>query len=100
MNNTDPGWGEAHLEGCWDNNHSFSIGVFIWELGEYIAELEFLSFRNSHSPETIFDVQFAEEDGSIGGGLCCQGVDDASQGASQLGHGVGGGGVRIGGFVD
>jgi hypothetical protein len=59
--------GPSHLECSWDNKANF-LGWLAWELWEDMAELLLLVSGDAHSPEPIFDVQFAEENGAIRGG--------------------------------
>jgi hypothetical protein len=54
--------GPTHLECSRDHKADF-LRWLAWELREDIAELFFLVRGDTHSPETVFDVQFAKQDG-------------------------------------
>ena len=79
--------------------HGFRWFRFVGVFWEHIAELVFVGFGHNHSPETIFDVEFAKEDGFRIGFRSAKDVDDASEHRTELIHGVPGGGVRVGKFV-
>jgi hypothetical protein len=51
--------GPSHLECSWDHKADF-LRWLAWELREDIAELFFLVRGDTHSPEAVFDVQFAK----------------------------------------
>ena len=69
-------------------------------MGQNITELALVCFGHHHAPESIFDVQFAEEDGFGVGVSCAEDIDEASKDGTELIHGVSGGGVGVGEFVD
>jgi hypothetical protein len=58
--------GPSHLKCSWDHKADF-LRWLAWELREDIAELFLLVSGDTHPPETILDVQFAEEDGALRG---------------------------------
>jgi hypothetical protein len=49
-----------------------------WELGKDVAELFLMVLGDTHAPEAVFDVKFAEENGPLGCGLGADSVNDAA----------------------
>ena len=75
---TEESWAgfPPHLNGSWYYQHDRFIRRGVGRLGEDVAELLFLRLRNTHSPVSIFDVELAEEEGSLVRWLSGDHVDD------------------------
>ena len=98
---TEEGWagGPSHLERCRDHDHDVIVRVG-WVRGEDMAELVLVGFGHHHAPETVLDVELAEEDGAVGLWEGGDHVDEAAEDVAELVHGVGGGSVVVGEFID
>ena len=95
------GWAgrPAHLESSRNDNERFGMGV-VGVRWQDIAELFVGVVRHHHSPETILNVEFSKEDGSVGVREGADLVDEALDDRAKLVHGVGGGGIFVGEFID
>ena len=91
--------GPAHLEGCRDDNEWFGIRVGRIR-GQNITELFLVGIRDNHPPEAILDVELGKEDGTIGVREGAHLINEALDDIAQFVHGVGGGNVLVGEFVD
>ena len=91
--------GPSHLERSRDHDHDVIVRMG-WVWGKDMAELVLVGFGHHHAPETVLDVELAEEDGAVGLWEGGDHVDEAAEDVAELVHGVGRGGGVVGEFID
>ena len=103
----EKGWAgcPAHLECCWNHKQGLWVGDKGWIVGiqdgwQDAAELMFVGFWDTHAPETVLNVQFAEQQRAgrrISSGKL---IDESAQNLAELVHGFTRGSGFVGELID